>query len=34
MFYARASYFRDVLRNREIRENKMEAKLSCPTVGK
>ena len=31
-FNTRASYFRDYCRNREIRENKMHAKISCPTV--
>ena len=32
LFYSRASYIRDFLRNREIRENNMHAKNSCPTV--
>ena len=31
LFDSRASYFRDFCRNREIRENKMHAKISCPT---
>ena len=32
MFDSRASYFCNFCRNREIREHKMHAKISCPTV--